>query len=121
MATMLVVDDERDITNVLADFLTMRGHDVSAAQSGRQALALAHERKFDLVFLDIAMPGMDGNDTLLQLKKDSPGTIVIMISGVSDERVAIKSLDLGAFDYVRKPFEFSRLDRVVALSLATRS
>jgi DNA-binding response OmpR family regulator len=120
MATMLVVDDERDITRVLADFLTMRGHDVTAAQSGKQALSLARQRKFDVVFLDIAMPGMDGNETLQQLRKDFPGTIVIMISGVSDESIAIKSLDLGAFDYVRKPFEFSRLDKIVALSLATR-
>jgi two-component system nitrogen regulation response regulator NtrX len=120
MATMLVVDDERDITQVLADFLTMRGHDVTAAQSGKQALSLARQRKFDVVFLDIAMPGMDGNETLQQLRKDFPGTIVIMISGVSDESIAIKSLELGAFDYIRKPFEFSRLDRVVALSLATR-
>ena len=54
MATMLVVDDERDITQVLADFLTMRGHDVTAAQSGKQALSLARQRNFDVVFLDIA-------------------------------------------------------------------
>jgi DNA-binding response OmpR family regulator len=119
MATMLVVDDERDITQVLADFLRMRGHDVAAAQSGTQALALARERRFDVVFLDIAMPGMDGNETLQRLKSESPGTIVIMVSGISDESTAVKSLDLGAFDYIRKPFEFGRLDKVVALSLAT--
>jgi DNA-binding response OmpR family regulator len=119
MATMLVVDDERDIIQVLVDFLTIRGHDVSAAQSGSQALTLAQNRKYDVIFLDIAMPGMDGNDTLRLLKRKSPGTIVIMISGISDEETAVKSLDLGAFDYIRKPFEFSRLDRVIALSLAT--
>jgi len=121
MATMLVVDDERDITQVLADYFTARGHDVSEAQSGTQALTLARQRNFDLIFLDIAMPGMDGNETLLQLKKESPRTIIIMISGISDENTALKSLDLGAFDYIRKPFEFSRLDMVVALGLATLS
>jgi DNA-binding NtrC family response regulator len=121
MAAMLVVDDERDITHVLADFLTVRGHEVAEAQSGAQALALVHQRRFDVVFLDIAMPGMDGNETLQLLKKDFPGTIVIMISGIADETIAVKSLDLGAFDYIRKPFEFGRLDRVVALSLATLS
>jgi len=118
---MLVVDDERDITQILADLLEMRGHDVKAAQSGAQALALARQCRFDVVFLDIAMPGIDGIETLRLLKKEFPGIIVIMISGVSDEAVAIKSLDLGAFDYIRKPFEFSRLDKVVALSLATRA
>jgi DNA-binding response OmpR family regulator len=116
----IVVDDERDITQILADLLEMRGHDTSA-QSGEQALALARQRKFDVAFLDISMPGIDGIETLRLLKKEFPRTIVIMISGVSDEALAIQSIDLGAFDYVRKPFEFSRLDRVVALSLATRS
>ena len=118
---MLVVDDERDITQVLAEFLTARGHDVSEAQSGTQALALARQRDFDVIFLDIAMPGMDGNETLRQLKKEFPRTIIIMISGISDENTALRSLDLGAFDYIKKPFEFSRLDSVVALGLAAHS
>jgi DNA-binding response OmpR family regulator len=121
MATMLVVDDERDITQVLADFLTVRGHVVSEAQSGAQALALAHQRSFDVIFLDIAMPGMDGNETLRQLKMEFPRTIVIMISGISDEDTALKSLDLGAFDFIRKPFELSHLDSVIALGLAALS
>jgi DNA-binding NtrC family response regulator len=94
---------------------------VSVAQSGKQALALAHQRGFDVVFLDIAMPGMDGNDTLRRLKQEFPRTIVIMISGTSDEDTALKSLDLGAFDFIRKPFEFNRLDKVVALGLAALS
>jgi CheY-like chemotaxis protein len=59
MATMLVVDDERYITQVLVDFLTVRGHDVSEAQSGTQALALARQRIFDVIFLDVPMPGME--------------------------------------------------------------
>jgi DNA-binding response OmpR family regulator len=118
MAGMLVVDDERDITQVLADFLTARGHDVAQAQSGTQALALARQRHFDVIFLDIVMPGMDGNDTLRQLKDEHPKTIVIMISGISDEDIAITSLDLGAFDYIKKPFDFSLLDEVISLGLA---
>lgn len=118
---MLVVDDEREITQVLADFLTSRGHDVSEAQSGTQALALAHQRHFDIIFLDILMPGLDGNETLRQLKMESPRTIIIMISGTSDEDTALKSLELGAFDFIRKPFEFSRIDTVVALGLAALS
>jgi len=121
MATMLVVDDEREITQVLADFLTSRGHDVSEAQSGTQALALAHQHHFDVIFLDILMPGMNGNETLQHLKQDFPRTIFIMISGTSDEDTAVKSLELGAFDFITKPFEFSRLDSVVALGLAALS
>jgi DNA-binding response OmpR family regulator len=121
MASMLVVDDERDIVQLLSDFLKIRGHVVSEALSGKEALDFLQQKKVDVIFLDIAMPGMDGIETLQLLKKDFPGAIVIMVSGISDEATAIKSLDLGAFDYIRKPFEFSRLDKVVALSLATLS
>jgi len=118
MADMLVVDDERDIVQVLAELLRHRGHDVCEAPGGMQALALARQRRFDVIFLDIAMPGMNGIDTLRQLKDEFPETIVIMVSGLSDEQSAIMSLDLGASDYLRKPFDFNYLDRVVSLSLA---
>jgi len=117
MAAMLVVDDDRDIVQLLADFLRHRGHDVWEARSGMEALALARQRRFDVVFLDIAMPGMDGIDTLRRLKAEFPATIVVMISGISDEHTATMSLDLGASDYIRKPFDFDYVDRVVSLSL----
>jgi DNA-binding response OmpR family regulator len=118
VASILVVDDERDIVQVLSEFLSIRGHDVWEARSAERALDLALGHPFDVIFLDIVMPGMDGNEALQRLKGASPRSAVIMISGVSDEEIAIRSLDLGAFDYIRKPFDFAHLDKVVSLCLS---
>jgi DNA-binding response OmpR family regulator len=120
MANMLVVDDEREIVRVLADYLRERGHEVWEAGSGAQALTLARHYQFDVAFLDLMMPGMDGNETLRCLKLQSPQTVVIMVSGVTDERLALQSMTLGAFDYVCKPFDLRRLESVVLHGLAMR-
>jgi DNA-binding response OmpR family regulator len=117
---MLVVDDEREIVRVLKEFLESRGHDVSEARSGPEALRLERRRRFDAVLLDILMPGMDGIETLRKLKAIDPGALVIMISGTPDEEAAEESLELGAFDYIRKPFDFRHLEEVLATGLAMR-
>jgi len=121
MARMLVVDDEREIVRILADFLGGRGHAVAEAHSGAEALALARRRKFDAVLLDILMPGMDGNETLRRLLALDPRAVVIMISGTTDETAAEESLTLGAYDYIRKPFDFGHLEAVLATGLAMRA
>jgi CheY-like chemotaxis protein len=121
MATVLVVDDEREIIRLLADFLKRLGHQVWEARSGAQAVTLTRERRFDVVFLDIVMPGMDGNEALRILKAENPETIVIMISGAPDEEAALRALDQGAFEYVRKPFDFRNLERILSLGLAMRA
>lgn len=121
MANMLVVDDEREIVKVLSDFLRNRGHEVWEATSGVRALSLARHYRFDVAFLDLMMPGMDGNETLQCLRFQSPGTVVIMVSGASDEQLARRSMELGAFDYIRKPFDLRQLEQVVVHGLATRA
>jgi len=121
VASMLVVDDERDIVRILGEFLGSHGHEVTAAHSGTQALSLARQHRFDLVFLDIVMPGMDGNETLRRLRTEDPSQVVVMITGLADENAVIESMTLGAFDSIRKPFDFKNLERVVALGLAMRA
>jgi len=118
MASVLVVEDDRAIARLLLEFLRDRGHEARQAGGGMEALSLMRQRKFDLVLLDIAMPGISGIETLRQLKVEFPSTAVIMISGVSDEQVALMSLTLGASDFLRKPFDLDYLDRVVAQGLA---
>lgn len=118
MSDMLVVDDDRTIGRLLTDFLRHRGHQVWDAGSGTEALALAGERRFDVIFLDIVMPGMSGIEVLRRLKDLAPSTAIIMISGISDETTAVESMALGAADFIRKPFDLEYLDRVVLLKLA---
>jgi len=121
VARVLVVDDEREIVRMLAEFLARLGHVVAEAHSGAEALALARRRRFDAVLLDILMPGMDGNETLRRLRALDPGAVVIMISGAADEKASEESLALGAFDYIRKPFDFPHLETVLATALAMRA
>jgi len=117
---VLIVDDEKEIRRPLAEFLQGRGHRIVVGHSGAEALALAGRRRFDAVLLDILMPGMDGIEALRRLKKADPSVLVIMISGATDEAAAAEALALGAFDYIRKPFDFHDLERVLATGLAMR-
>lgn len=121
MARILVVDDEREIVRVLKDFLRSRGHEVTGTHSGAETLAMARRRRFDVVLLDIVMPGMDGNETLRRLKALDPSAIVIMMSGNADEEVAEESMKRGAYECIRKPFDFPHLEAVLATGLAMRA
>ena len=121
MARMLVVDDEREIVRMLREFLEGGGHGVSIAHSGAEALRLVRRFRFDAVLLDILMPGLDGNETLRRIKIIDPAAIVIMISGTTDEEAARDAMEHGAYDYIRKPFDFRRLEAVLATALAIRA
>jgi len=119
MARLLVVDDEAPVRNMLVTLLSDRGHAVEAAENGRAALALAESRSFNCIFLDINMPVMNGIETLKELLRRNPKAVVIMISGAADEEQAKQALDLGAADYIEKPFDRTYLDKVLLLRLAT--
>jgi len=119
MARLLVVDDEAPVREMLVTFLSDRGHSVEAAETGSAALALAASVPFDCVFLDINMPVMNGIETLKELLRRNPEAVVIMISGAGDEELAKQALDLGAADYIEKPFDGTYLDKVLILHLAT--
>jgi CheY-like chemotaxis protein len=117
MARMLVVDDDKMVRRVLAEFLQERGHQVDEAADGAQAMALVRDNRFDVVFLDIVMPIMNGIETLRRLREMDPNTTVIMISGVSDQQVALDAIALGAYDHLTKPFDLAYLERTLALKL----
>lgn len=114
---VLVVDDEPDVRQVFELALSRNGFEVTAAESGPEALQAAADRGFDLAFVDIAMPGMDGVETLKQLREMSPQTQVVMITAFMDhgldagdrhDRVA-QALAEGARGCLRKPFGVSTI------------
>jgi CheY-like chemotaxis protein len=119
MARLLVVDDEAPVRNMLVTLLSDRGHAVEAAENGRDALALAESGSFNCIFLDINMPVMNGIETLKELLRRNPKTVVIMVSGAADEEQAKQALELGAADYIEKPFDTTYLNKVLLLNLAT--
>jgi two-component system alkaline phosphatase synthesis response regulator PhoP len=103
MKTILVVDDEPRIATLVRDYLEHAGFAVLVAGDGRNALALARSRRPDLVVLDLGLPGLDGLDVARTLRRDSDVPI-LMLTARTDEADRIAGLELGADDYVSKPF-----------------
>ncbi len=107
--TVLLVDDEVDFVEVLADRLVARNLDVSTATSGEEALAAARNRTFDAIVLDMAMPGMDGLDTLENLLGINPDLQVILLTGRATLEQAAAAIKIGALDLLEKPAELDTL------------
>jgi DNA-binding response OmpR family regulator len=98
MARVLVVDDEREIVDILREYLSRKGYAVSAAYDGLEAIQKLKEERPHVVLLDIKMPKMNGLEVLRQMRKLDQEVGVIMITGVLDEETGRAALTLGAFD-----------------------
>jgi DNA-binding response OmpR family regulator len=103
MKTILVVDDEPKIVKLVRDYLEHAGFTVRAASDGKTALDLAHTEKPDLIVLDLGLPIMDGLDITRELRKTSTAPI-LMLTARSEESDKLIGLELGADDYITKPF-----------------
>ena len=101
---ILVVDDEETVRNLLRRILEDIGYDVLAVSNGEEALVGMDQQEFEVVFLDINMPGMSGIEVLGKITTDWPDTCVIMATGVSDVATTVESMKMGAYDYITKPF-----------------
>jgi putative nucleotidyltransferase with HDIG domain len=113
---ILIVDDEVEITEILADLLSEE-YQCLKAGSAEDALARLREGDFQLVISDITMPGMSGLEMIPHVKDLSPQTVVVMISGMQTVESAIGALRLGAFDYLMKPFDLRQVEAVVKRAL----
>ena len=117
---ILVADDDPDILSMLGRFLKGKGFEVSYALDGHQALAAAGEKRPDIVFLDVSMPGLSGLDVLDAIKKLDAGIDVIMVTADVDDETAKRALGAGAFDYIVKPFTLEYLEKVLWWKLKMR-
>lgn len=117
---ILVVDDERSIRDILAQVLGYEGHEVVVAASGGEALSLYREKSFDVVLLDVKMQGIDGIDTLEQLRRIDSAATVVMISGHATIATAVQAVKQGAFDFLEKPLDTDRLFVSVTRALEHR-
>ncbi len=101
--TILIIDDDLDMCNLLSRFLTRKGFDVDVAHSGAKGIARFKEKTYDIVLCDFRLGDRDGKDILLEIKAMSPKTIVLIITGYSDIKTAVDVIKLGAYDYITKP------------------
>jgi two-component system, OmpR family, response regulator len=107
--SVLVVDDEKDFIHTLLKRLKRRGLDCEGVFSGEEAIEKIRSRKFNIVLLDMKLPGMDGNSTLVEIKKIQPDTEVIILTGHASANDGIAGMKNGAMDYLMKPVEFESL------------
>ena len=108
-ARVLLVDDEEDFLKMLAERLESRGLNVTTATSGESALASVEGHEYDLIVLDLAMPGFDGIETLKRIKARQPDAEIIMLSGQGSIRTSIEAMKLGACDFLQKPVDIGEL------------
>jgi two-component system, OmpR family, response regulator VanR len=102
--TILVVDDDCDIRNLLELYLRNEGYQVLHATNGGESLQIVKKQKLDLVLLDIMMPEMDGLETCVEIRKNHQMPIIMLTANANDLQV-IQGLSMGADDYVTKPFQ----------------
>src|SRR6266513_302854 len=117
---ILLVDDEPGMLRYIRTLLEVDDYKVATASTGEEALDRVQKGlQPDLVLLDLLMPGIDGLQTLEQLRQIRPGTKVVMLSCVSDTRKVVQAIRLGAHDYLTKPFQKAELDAVIDQCLGT--
>ncbi len=116
--SVLVVDDEIDFMETLVNRLTRRKMEARGVPSGEAALALLNERTFDVILLDIKMPGaMDGMETLREIRQRHPLAQVILLTGHASLETSMEGMRLGAFDYLLKPVKFEDLLEKIGAAL----
>jgi DNA-binding NtrC family response regulator len=108
-ARVLLVDDEQEFTQVLAQRIQSRGVDVDTAASGREALEKVKDNAYDAIVLDLSMPEMDGLETLRRLVDDKPDLQVILLTAHATLQKGIEAIKLGAMDFLEKPAEIQKL------------
>src|SRR5215475_195019 len=106
---ILIVDDERAIQTSLRGVLEDEGYRVTTVGTGADALRVLADEAPDLIFLDIWMPGLDGLDTLAEVKRLRPEPAVVMISGHATIETAVKATRLGAYDFIEKPLSLDKV------------
>lgn len=113
MIKLLTVDDEKGLTDLLYNFFHSRGFYVSVAHSGEEALKIVNSDRPDIIFLDISMKGMSGIEVLERVKRIDENIKVIMVTVHSEKEMIAKAKELGADEYITKPFMISYLEEVV--------
>ncbi len=120
-ARVLLVDDEVDFTEVLAERMRNRGMDVDTAASGNVGVDLAKNKYYDAIILDMAMPGMDGIETLKLLLAENPDSQVVLLTGRATVQKSVEALKVGAVEFLEKPADINKLTDIVYEAQKTKA
>ena len=115
--SILVVDDEFIVRDSLSKWFTQDGYKVGVAENAAQALKLMNEGPWDIIFIDIKMPGMDGLELQKRIKEIDPNAIIIIITAFASVDSAVQALKEGAYDYITKPVDPDYLSHLVKNAL----
>ena len=119
--TILLADDEPEVLHLVTRILSAEGTVMLEARTGAEALAVARQTRLDLVILDIKLPDMSGTEVLRRIRGIDPGVPVIMVTSYGSVETVRTSMELGAFDYLTKPFDNREVRRVAREALASRA
>jgi len=119
-AKVLLVDDEEEFVSALAERLDIRGIDTRVATDGEQALELIESQLFDVIVLDVIMPGISGLEVLQRIKAKKIPSAVILLTGHGSTREGVEGMRMGAFDYLMKPLDIDELIGKMKESIAAR-
>ncbi|NQT33480.1 MAG: response regulator [Candidatus Omnitrophica bacterium] len=114
---ILVIDDEASVCSMLKKFLEMKGYAADIAVSGQEGIDRVRQNAPAIVLLDIRMPGMDGVEVLKEIKRIDKNVNVIMITAVNENEIGKKCIELGAYDYIIKPFDLEYLENALLVKL----
>jgi two-component system, NtrC family, response regulator AtoC len=107
--SVLIIEDEKILAHAMRDYLAHHGYEPVVAGSGEGGLKLLRDSEMDLVVLDYQLPGMDGIETLRQIKQATPATEVVMVTAHGSVKIAVEAMRAGSFDYLTKPVDLEEL------------
>jgi len=117
---VLLVDDEEEFVETLAERMRTRGMEVSTTNSGADALKLVDDEDFDVVVLDLMMPGIDGLDALKRIKRRRPDIQVVLLTGHATVEKGVEAIKQGALEFLEKPVDLASLTEAIHKAKATK-
>ena len=117
---ILVVDDDPDFNAFMEEFLTNEGYDVKAITDPKLAIPEAKTGEYQLVFLDLMMPGLKGSDVLDQIRRFDEDIVVVIMTGYPSVESSVQAMQAKAFDYLTKPFEVEKVRQVITRAIHER-
>jgi len=117
---VLLVDDELEFTDTLAERMTARGLEVDIAANGPEALKMIKEKSYDVILLDLVMPGMDGIESMKKLLGENPDLQIVLLTGHATLEKGIEAVKMGAQDFIEKPADIKKLMELIEKARANR-